>query len=389
MRMSGFHSPGLVGCRSGRADQRDDPRSGRRGWQGRGLLLIAMAAAAVALAGRSGAAQDADRIVRYGGLDLDGTVEATTPRSVDITLEDGESQTVPVEEIREIQFFGEPQELRAARSFVARGRPADALDELAKLDDAAFAGLPELVLVERKFVTALATARAALAAGDDVKAGGKLVSEFLRSHTDSFHFYLMQEVLGDLLARASLPDKALDAYAKVAEGPAAMQVRAASARARILFDQKRFADAAAAYDQAAGIPTEDPASAARKREALLGKARCLAASGKAAEAVALAGEIIAASDPEEEEETLAAAFNTLGGSLLAAGRKEDALVAFLTVDLVYNTVPNAHAEALLNLVDLWNAQNRPERAREAAEGLRQAYPGSAWAKLLPATGGKG
>lgn len=384
-----IHAPGLHGSRRERADRRSDPRGGHGAWPDRGLVVILLVAAAVATVGRHGRAEDADRIVRYGGLDLDGTVEATTPRSVDITLEDGESQTVPVEEIRDIQFFGEPQELRAARSFVARGRPADALQELAKLDDAAFAGLPELVLVERKFVTALATARAALAAGEDVKAGGKLVSEFLRSHPDSFHFYLTQEVLGDLLARAGLPDKALDAYARVAEGPAAMQVRAASARARILFDQKRFDEAAAAYDQAAGIATDDAASAARKREALLGKARCLAATGKAAEAVTLAGGIIAASDPDEEQETLAAAFNTLGGSLLAAGRKEDALVAFLTVDLVYNAVPDAHAEALLNLVDLWNAQNRPERAREAADGLRQAYPASAWAKRLPAAGGKG
>jgi len=333
--------------------------------------------------------EDSDRIIRYGGLDLDGTVEATTPRSVDITLEEGASASVPVEEIREIRFLGEPQELRAARSFVARGRPADALEELAKLDDAAFAGLPELVLIERKYVTALATARAALASGDDVKPGGKLVSDFLKAHPESFHAYLMQEVLGDCLARAGLPEKALETYGRVAEGPPAMQVRAASAKARILFDQKKFAEAAAAFDEAGQIPTQDAASAVRKREALLGKARCLVASGKVEEAVALTGGIIASSDPDEEGQTLAAAFNTLGESLRAAGRNEEALVAFLTVDLVYNTSPDAHAEALLNLVDLWNAENRPERSREAADGLRQAYPGSVWTRRLPAAKGEG
>lgn len=332
--------------------------------------------------------QDADRIIRYGGLELEGTIEATTPRSVDITDEDG-SQSVPVEEIREIQFLGEPQELRAARNFVARGRPADALEELAKLEDSSFAGAPKLVLVERQFVTALATARAALSSGGDVKAGGKLVTEFLKANPDSFHFYVMQEVLGDLLARAGLPDKAIDAYAKLAQGPAAMQVLAASAKARILFEQKKFDEAAAAYDQAGSIPTEDSASGYRKREALLGKARCLSASGKTEEAVALAGEIIASSDPDDEGETLASAFNTLGGSLRAAGRNDDALMAFLTVDLVYNTLPEAHAEALMNLVDLWEKQNRPERSREAAESLRQAYPDSVWAKRLPGVKGEG
>lgn len=352
------------------------------------LVLLSIACAS---SGKVLGQEGADRVIRYGDGEIEGTVEATTPRSVDISLNDGSgsSETVPVEEIRDIEFSGEPQELRAARQFVSRGRPSDAIEELAKLDDASFADSPKLVLVERQFVTALATARAALAAGEDVKAGAKLVSDFLKSHPDSFHYYLMQEVFGDLAARAGRPDKALEAYAKVTEGPPAMQVRASAARARILFEQQKYDEAAAAYDQAGKIPTEDAASAVRKREALLGKARCLAAVGKLDEAIALAIRIIADSDPDDEGETLAAAFNTLGGGLRAAKRDDEALIAFLTVDLVYNTVPEAHAESLFNLVDLWKAQNRPERSKEAADGLRQSYPDSVWAKRIPGTKGEG
>ena len=68
------------------------------------------------------------------------------------------------------------------------------------------------------------------------------------------------------------------------------------------------------------------------------------------------------------------------------GREQDALISFLTVDLVYNATPESHAEALANLVELWEAAQHPERAREARQLLESSYPATRWAK---AARGKG
>ena len=76
----------------------------------------------------------------------------------------------------------------------------------------------------------------------------------------------------------------------------------------------------------------------------------------------------------------------LGGAYRAmGGREQDALIQFLTVDLVYNTLPESHAEALFNLGELWDKGSNPERAREARQNLKSAYPSSPWAAKLDAS----
>jgi hypothetical protein len=55
-------------------------------------------------------------------------------------------------------------------------------------------------------------------------------------------------------------------------------------------------------------------------------------------------------------------------------------MAFLHVDVLYSTVPEAHAEALAHLVPLWQAIGQADRARESRELLQQKYAKSKWAK---------
>ena len=69
------------------------------------------------------------------------------------------------------------------------------------------------------------------------------------------------------------------------------------------------------------------------------------------------------------------------------GKDQDALIAYLTVDLVYNTVPDSHAEALYYLSELWGKAREDQRSRQCGQILRDAYPQSGWAKKL-AGGGK-
>jgi len=344
------------------------------------LLLLVVAFTCV---GRGAAAQTADRVVTTAGT-VSGRITATAANELELEDRAGESRKIPVDQIREVQFGGEPAELKSARSMLLRGRAADALEELAKIGANDLDGAEQILLDEVDYVRAAATARVALAAGGDPREPGKLVADFVAKHPESHHAYDMQELLGDLLARAGRIDNALAAYGQLAKGPPAFKVRAASAKAAMLLEQGKFAEALGEFDAAVQISTTDEASAAQKRTAELGRARCLAQLGKPEEAVALVRSVIQQADPEDGD-VLGRAYNALGQAYRAvAGKEQDALIAFLTVDLVYNKAPENHAEALYNLVELWEKGANPERSREARSTLETSYPGSRWTKKLSA-----
>jgi tetratricopeptide (TPR) repeat protein len=329
--------------------------------------------------------QSADRVLTTEGT-VSGKVAAVSANDVDVEDRDGEIKKIPIDQVREVQFEGEPPALRSARSMLSRGRAADAIKELGKIEEEELDGAEELVLDELQFVKAAAAGRSALANGGDVKASGKLVVDFIAKHPKSHHFYEMKELLGDLLARDGNASGAIAAYSDMAKGPAALKVRAASAKARMLLDQGKFEDAMKEYESAIKIDAADDASAAQKRSAYLGKARCLSQIGKTEDALKLIRGTIRQADPEERD-LLANAYNALGVAYRAAGDKDqDALVAFLTVDLVYSGSPESHAEALYNLGELWERAKNPERARDARKVLEDDYPASVWAKKAAAAG---
>jgi len=342
------------------------------------VALVIVAAAATPLH-----AQSVDRVVTRSGT-VTGRVASTDVGEVQVEDKGGEMKRIPVDQIREVQFGGEPQELKVARSMLLRGRPTDAVEELAKMQPGDLDGAEQLLLDEVDFVRAAAAARSALATGSDPREPGKQVQDFLTRHPQSHHTFEMQEILGDLLVRAGLPDKALAEYAKLAKGPPALKVRAASARAAMFLEQGKHAEALREFEAALGVDAADDAGAAQKRGAEVGRARCLANLGRAEEAVGIVRGVIQQSDPEDAA-LLADAYNALGGAYRGlGGREQDALVAFLTVDLVYSGAPESHAEALFNLVDLWEKAANPERSREARSMLETSYPKSPWARKLAA-----
>jgi hypothetical protein len=105
----------------------------------------------------------------------------------------------------------------------------------------------------------------------------------------------------------------------------------------------------------------------------------MAETGKLDEAVGMIEKIIKDADPEEKE-LHARAYNALGSCYERAKKTKDALLAYLHVDVLYNSVPEAHAEALARLAPLWQAVGQEAHAREARETLEQRYAGSRWAK---------
>jgi tetratricopeptide (TPR) repeat protein len=355
------------------------------GATGRSRVTWAVAALLVtSFLPRLASGQAPDRVMVIGGSPVAGTVVSVSQAGVDIENSEGQTQSIGIETIREVQFGAEPQSVKNARSMLLRGRGVDARDEVAKIGADELADAEPLVLAEVDYVTAAAAGRAALDAGGDVGGAIKAVAGYLAKHAKSHHFFEMQELAGDLAARAAKPAEALAAYEQLAAGPPALKVRAAAAKAGLLLGQGKVEEALKEYEAAVALAGNDKATQPQKRTAELGRAKCLALSGKHDAAVAAVQQIIDAADPEEKE-LLSRAYAVLGAAYRGmGGREQDALIQYLTIDLVYNTLPETHAEALFNLAELWAKGGRQDRAREAQQNLKEVYPASPWAAKLGA-----
>lgn len=337
-------------------------------------------------------AQAPDRVRLTNKTEITGEIVGVSPGDVDIRKQGVEDVTkLPIDQVSVVSFGGEPEALRTARNLLLRQDAAAALEELGKIEQAELDGAADNVLTEVAFVKAAATGRRAAVTGVDIAGGEKGLREFLQKHPRSHHVFHANEILGDLLVRAGRFDDAAAAYAALEKGPPSYRVRAAMAKAGSFYEQKKFAEADREYEAAGRIQTDpaDQASGRQKREAQAGRARCLSRQGKAADAVKLLEEVVRGAAPDDDA-LLGMAYVALGDAYRAAGKDQDALIAFLTVDLVYNKAPEQHSEALYNLVQLWQKTQNPERAREAKQSLETVYPDSRWTKALDAeASGKG
>jgi tetratricopeptide (TPR) repeat protein len=343
----------------------------------------------------------ADTVTLTDGSEVDGPITSLAPGDIEVEQEPGDRlEKISIVAVRDVRFGDEPESLSSGRALLERGDGPGAVAELAKIAEIELqegvAG--PRVRQEHAFVKVAAEA---LAAGPEQRpAAIKALAEFLDSNARSHHSYAGQELLGDLLAESGDFSAAAAAYEQLDRGPPALRIRSANLRAGLLIRQERYAEAAREFEAAERIPLPDSqgkseskleqtskalalaAALSERQSAVLGRARCLAKTGKAAEAVAAARAVIAEADPENRD-LLAAAYGTLGECQRAAGNQDtDALISFLTVDLVYNAIPEWHARALFNLVQLWGASNQPERARQAAQLLTTTYPESPWAQQL-------
>ncbi len=84
--------------------------------------------------------------------------------------------------------------------------------------------------------------------------------------------------------------------------------------------------------------------------------------------------LIAELNPTDVEMS-ARIYNAQGASYEASGDTEGAILSYLHTHLMFSTQPDAHAEALKKLIELWPKVGKPERAAAARQELQQRYPG--------------
>jgi tetratricopeptide (TPR) repeat protein len=312
--------------------------------------------------------------VRFGRNSDAGEVVETTP--IEITLDKGAGGTrkLAVNELRSLLFDGEPTQLTQARLNVRNGGYATALDTLNEIDLARIDR--DLVREDVEFYKAICAAKLALGGTGKIADAGRQLNEFVRTHPQNFHYLEAVEVMGDLLMASDKFERAERQYAELAKAPwPDFQMRAGVLTGRSLQAQGKHAEAIQQFDAVLALTDDSEPARDQKFSATLGKAMSLAETGHLDDAVRMIEGVIQNANPEQKE-LQARAYNALGACYEQAGQAKDALLAFLHVDVLYSTVPEAHAEALTHLIPLWRSVGQEARAREAQQVLDDRYAGS-------------
>jgi tetratricopeptide (TPR) repeat protein len=275
--------------------------------------------------------------------------------------------------------------LKTARQHAFTGRYEDALAVLEKIPSGRNSR-PEIEQ-EIAFYKAYCQSQLALQSqsdGDGIRDAAARMRDFLNKNKDSCHWYPGNELFGDLaVANGSLP-AAEKAYGELAKAPwAEYKMRAQVALGRVYLAQDKTDEAAKAFDAALAQNDGSDAAKLHKQAAAIGKARILVVQKKPDEAIRQLQPIIAQLEPEAADsaqlDLLSYAYSALGYAKRTAGRSKDALYDFLRVHVMYGQVPDAHAESLYNLGQLWDEFHEADRALKARLLLQQQYKNSPWA----------
>ncbi len=336
--------------------------------------LVGVAVMSLALAG---VAQALDT-VKTTKAPVPGRVVSVT--AVTVELEQGMNKPpreIPVNQIQTILYDREPPDLRAAKNHVLAGRYAEALAAIERIKTEG--NRPEIEQ-DIEFYRALCAAKLALAGGGKISEAGRLMKAFADANSKSYHYFEASEIVGDLLVAVHRYAMAAEYYDRLDKAPwPDYKMRAGVAAGRALLAQGKADEAQAAFDKVIAIDAEGELAQGQRTLARLGKARALLAAKKTEAAIKLATEVLKATDAEDVP-LLAQGYNVLGTAYRQAGRTEEALLAFLHVDVLYASLPDAHAEALANLAELWEQAHKTERANHARKVLEEQYPDSPWAK---------
>jgi tetratricopeptide (TPR) repeat protein len=318
----------------------------------------------------------ADAIKTVGSTPvIQGKISSVTAQKVVIEAR-GAEKVVPVNEIVSIAFDGEPSAVRNARTGIAAKNYEDVITALDKVQ--VDSDTRKEIVQDIQFYKAVCMGRMAIAGRGEIVPAATAVNAFLARQHDSYHYYEACELMGDLAVANRRYSSAAGFYGKLFATPwPNYQLRAGLAMGRAYQAEKKPAEALQAFEKALAVkvPENDPSHAI----AMAGKAQCLAETGKPEEALKIAQEVIDKISSEETE-VHAYAYVALGTAYRALKKPKEAMLAFLHVELLYNSASDAHAQSLANLVHVWNDLKQPDRAERARDTLTEQYKNSPWAQ---------
>jgi tetratricopeptide (TPR) repeat protein len=314
------------------------------------------------------------------GKAVSGTIQENKKDGLTIVPSIGAKTPVkiPANDITSVVWTGEPATLNAARGQENNGNFSLAVDSYAKAADAAKTPSPGLK-ADLEFMPARATAKLAVADPTKLDDAIKLLNAFKSKNGDNYNFYECIQLLGELqLAKKDTAGAKVN-FELLEKAPwNETKIAAKTALGRILLAEGKTAEALAAFDAVASAPADNDAEKVRQLEALVGKSRCLIATNQHADALKVLNDVITKA-PEDDARVQAEAYLRQGDCLLAQGKDKEALLAYLHVDVLFESEQAAHAESLFRLAGLWAKTGRPDRANEARGRLESDYPNTEWA----------
>lgn len=339
-------------------------------------------ALATLVGGLAASAQEVDRVVPIEGRTLSGKITAVSNAGITIDA-GGRSVTVEPSNVRRVEFAGEPREVTTARRSLAEGRLNQVLPDLESVDVTRLQ--PPALAAEVRFMTAYCIAKMAMSGErgtlDEATRG---VQEFVATHPDSYRFFEATELLGDLLNSRGLFDQAETQFARLVESPwGDLQQAGRLKLARTQELQEKFDLAAENYRGVEQVESATEASRRAKLSARVGLARCTAFQGDPEAGISTLQEMIR-SESSTDVDLFAQIYNALGNCQAAAGRKKEAILAFLHTDLLFYQNADYHAEALYHLGSLFPSVGKGPEGAAALEKLKQRYASSPWASRKPA-----
>lgn len=314
-----------------------------------------------------------DRVYGYDSNSASaGTVTEVSKNGVQLKV-GANNKNFAENEIRKISFQGDPAGLTRAREFAIDGQYQQALDELKAVDFNEFAR--DVIKADAEYYRLLSRAKLALAGQGDRKAAINEAMAFARTHSNSFHFFSVAKLLGDLHLASKAHEQAIQFYGYLSKAPSAeSKIEARYLTGVAQLDQGDIAAAEKAFSDVAAVEVNSADALRWKTLAKAGQAVALAKSGKGDEAVATVNKLVAELIPTDIE-MAARIYNAQGAAYEATGDIEGAILSYLHTHLMFSGQPDAHGQALSRLVDLWPKVGRTERAAEARQELRNRYPG--------------
>ena len=276
-------------------------------------------------------------------------------------------------EITKIMFEGDPPQLTKARAFALDGQYDQALAELKKLKVNTINR--DLIKEDVAFYYALCEAKLALSGQGKIDDAARRMLDFATRNQGSWHFYEAAKLLGDLALASNNTEQALKFYGSLEKAPAeATKIEAKYLQGLVRPKMKEGPAAVADFDQILGLKSQTTQIIRLQTLSKAGKAVALALQGNGDQANTLTNTLIAQMNAADVE-IAARVYNARGASCEARDDIEGAIMAYLHTHLMFSAQPDAHAEALKRLVELWPKVGKPERAAQARQELQNRYPG--------------
>jgi len=302
-----------------------------------------------------------------------GKVVAVSPTVV--TLErSNQTLDFPVNEIESICFDDEPVTLPTIRLAVQTGDFLHASEALSQIDTSGIAN--PLVLQDIEYFKAYIAAQEVLTPGvskENIRDGVRLMANFLKNHPESWRMLKATEIVGDLAVASGALEQAVRFYEPLVTAPwTDYQMRGQIAIANIDLAAGRIDQAKTGFEAVINNPETTPVAKRQKIVARMGAARCLAQQKNLDQAIVAMEEVVKLTNPEDTP-LCAAACNLLGDFFLEDGKKNEALLAYLRVDLLYSNVRLEHIKALQHLAQLWHERGKIDRESEVRQKLNDRY----------------